>query len=1371
MKKQILYLFFASFFFANNGMAQLSDGSVAPNWTLTDIDGNTHTLYDYLDAGKTVYIDFFATWCGPCWSYHNSGAMEDLYYEYGPDGTDEVMVFAIEGDANTPLSALYGTGNTQGDWVTGTPYPIIEGESIIGDYQIAYWPTIYAICPNRIITELGAVSTSALYAHVDECPPMGAFITDVGVENVSCLGGDDGRITLYTEGWPGPLTYQWSNGETTKQIEGLTAGTYSCTVSTSSGSSTTTTGPIEVIEPAMVLELEWVETSQPTCNTPLGTISVMATGGEGPYLYDWSYGSSQESSSSPLPSGFYSVTVTDNLGCSTFLTGLEVSEPVLPIASAGPNQMISCENNLAFLDGSESSTGIDILYDWYTFDGVIGVGQNEMVVEVTAPGTYYLSVLNTTTGCLVEDEVQVIGDISSPEVSISTPSLINCVNVSVTLNVTVPSGSNYDVSWTTEDGHFLSGENTASPIVDAAGSYTVSVLNTENGCSTEEAVMVMSNTEVPIAQATVSGVLDCLTPSVTLDASGSSSGENYTYAWTQGSTVLGRNITYTATNSGEYMLIVTNIESACTQNTLITVAEDIDLPIVDAGSDVILTCTVNDAVLNGAVEGGANFEWSTTDGHFVSGEDSLNPTIDASGTYLLTATNPENGCINESEVVVTQDIEAPIAMIANPDQLTCEITNVTLDATGSSTGSGFSYEWSTENGHISSGVNQLLATVDAGGVYHLTINNQDNGCQTSASVTVEFESTLTGAIAQEAEVLCNGEATATLVASFEGGSAPYSVAWNTGETGDTLSGVGAGNYISTVTDAEGCSFVLNYEVAEPTAMAVTADVASQSAFGVNDGSINLSVDGGTPGYSYEWSNGSTTEDVSALAPGDVTVQVTDANGCSFSQTFTIGAYDCQVSVAGTSVDVSCNGGADGSLEVVASSGVEPYTYTWTNGATTATIDQLAVGDYGLTVLDGASCPFYATYTVAEPSEIVVQITIAQPSCAADCAIVDMVITGGVPPYWYNYPDNIDCLTAGTYEVEIVDANGCSKIESFTVLAPEDTEPPVVQTISAITVSLNADGMSTPLTTDFVDSGSTDNCGIDSMALDRTVFGCDEVGVQDVTFSVTDLSGNVSSVILPVTVSDAFFLPSVDCPENVEVTSCDHIVTYELPEVHDNCPLTDGSLTLTEGLSSGEVFEVGETVVAYMVVDAGGNEATCSFNVQVIDANTMEVALDAITNEIDSNGSGAIEVSLTGGAEPFMYEWSQDGVIISNEEDLSGLSAGEYTLVVTDAARCQTDEMTFVVDNLVGINERQLNVSLDLMPNPASGIIYGKLAQGLDMDASISFINILGQPIISGVELSRGTTQFQLDLSALISGTYFLNIKTEKGDLFRKVIVE
>ncbi|WP_430402598.1 T9SS type A sorting domain-containing protein [Fluviicola sp.] len=188
--------------YSSISFGQLQNGSIAPNFTLTDINGNSHTLYDYLDAGKTVYIDFFACHCPFCWNYHNSNSLSNLYDQYGPNTpTDDVFVFAIEYDPNNGNNEFYGiSGNTQGNWVAGTNYPQINPEgaartSIISNYAVNYYPLIYAICPDRTITEIGKKTTSQLYAHVSTCSNSLGFSES---EEVFSVKQNESKITIHS---------------------------------------------------------------------------------------------------------------------------------------------------------------------------------------------------------------------------------------------------------------------------------------------------------------------------------------------------------------------------------------------------------------------------------------------------------------------------------------------------------------------------------------------------------------------------------------------------------------------------------------------------------------------------------------------------------------------------------------------------------------------------------------------------------------------------------------------------------------------------------------------------------------------------------------------------------------------------------------------------------------------------------------------------------------------------------------------------------------------------------------------------------------------------------------------------------------------
>ena len=179
MKKSLFQVltFIILVFSTQFSFGQLKNETIFPNFTITDIDGKTHDLYQNLNEGKTVYLDFFAAHCGACWKFHKSEAMNNLNIRHGKDGTisKDVIVIGIDCDENNGINELKGiSGYKTGDWITGTSFPICNPEGdikkkLFADFAVNYYPLVYAVCPNKKVTVLGTITEAELYSHIGNC--------------------------------------------------------------------------------------------------------------------------------------------------------------------------------------------------------------------------------------------------------------------------------------------------------------------------------------------------------------------------------------------------------------------------------------------------------------------------------------------------------------------------------------------------------------------------------------------------------------------------------------------------------------------------------------------------------------------------------------------------------------------------------------------------------------------------------------------------------------------------------------------------------------------------------------------------------------------------------------------------------------------------------------------------------------------------------------------------------------------------------------------------------------------------------------------------------------------------------------------------
>ncbi len=303
-------------------------------------------------------------------------------------------------------------------------------------------------------------------------------------------------------------------------------------------------------------------------------------------------------------------------------------------------------------------------------------------------------------------------------------------------------------------------------------------------------------------------------------------------------------------------------------------------------------------------------------------------------------------------------------------------------------------------------------------------------------------------ISEMTNVSCFGFSNGSATVNPINGSPPYTYTWSNGATTQTINGLAAGTYTVTVTDNIGETDNTSVIIDQPEALMVSVLIMSSvSCNGGADGSITASAFGGTAPYSYLWSNGDTTATTNNLIAGTYNVTITDANGCSVFSSSSITIIEPAIlTVNNLSSNVSCNGANDGSATVSASGGTMPYTYLWSNAATTSSIDNLVAGIYNVTVTDANGCTSTGLSVVSEPEPLRAFVDLGNIACRGDNGgMIRSFPTGGTPPYTFLWSTGtgtttssiIDNLVAGEYSLTVTDANGCTDISINTITEPDN----------------------------------------------------------------------------------------------------------------------------------------------------------------------------------------------------------------------------------------------------------------------------------------------------------------------------------------------
>lgn len=405
------------------------------------------------------------------------------------------------------------------------------------------------------------------------------------------------------------------------------------------------------------------------------------------------------------------------------------------------------------------------------------------------------------------------------------------------------------------------------------------------------------------------------------------------------------------------------------------------------------------------------------------------------GDYNVTVKDAAGSELQLS-ATITEPAALDVAGTVTPEG--CGNGNGAIDITVAGGTAPYTYEWS--NDQTSEDLTGLHA-----GVYSLTVTDA-NGCAATQSFEILNQSQLTLTV-QPTQPAC-GQQNGSITVTVSGGTEPYAYLWSTGATTKDLTGIGPGNYKITVKDANGCTAERFLNVKENNTLKLTWIATQTTCVDDGSGAIDLTVEGGTAPYTYVWSNGQTTEDISGLTAGIYDITVGDAGGCEISARISVTKKTFQVNSKVT--QPACDGSFGGSVELSPVNTTETYTYQWSNGATTSTISGLEPGIYEVVITDGTDCSRTLAYVITDPSPITATATVTNNQCNAEGAYqVDLTVSGGTGPYQYEWSngsttEDLNGVNSGTYTVTITDAGGCSTTQEVEVIG---TPPSWTCTIS------------------------------------------------------------------------------------------------------------------------------------------------------------------------------------------------------------------------------------------------------------------------------------------------------------------------------------
>ena len=731
----------------------------------------------------------------------------------------------------------------------------------------------------------------------------------------------------------------------------------------------------------------------------------------------------------------------------------------------------------------------------------------------------------------------------------------------------------------------------------------------------------------------------------------------YAFSWNDG------NVNQNRTNIIAGTYTVTTYDAAtCSVTASITITEPSSFNVSIAHTNVVCNGG-NTGTISLSPSGGTtpyNYVWN--DGNVAASRNFM-----SAGTYAVTVSD-NNSCTFSISTI-----------IAEPNSLSVVETHTNILCSGVNTGAinivtnggtaPYTFNWNDGN------VSQNRANLSSSN-YAVTITD-NNLCSVSVAATIT-QPTLLTASQTHVNVLCNGANTGLITIAATGGTNPLSFIWIDGVVTQNRTNLIAGNYSLTVTDNNSCSATVSATITQPTLLTASQTHLNVLCNGANTGLITITVTGGTNPLSFIWNDGVVTQNRTNLIAGNYSLTVTDNNLCSANTSVTL-TQPTLLNVSETHIDVACNGGNTGSINIIVSGATSPYTFIWNDGVITEDRNSMATGNYSVTINDNNLCSAQLSVSIGSASGLNISETHSTVTCnGLSDANININVTGGSLPYTFMWNDatvsqNRANIPAGNYSVSATDNNGC--IISTGINIAEPTLLNLTQTHNNVlckggnsgSINITATGATLPYTYVWNDGTLTE----------------DRNNIVAGNYSVTTTDNNSCSALLAVVITEP---SAINISETHTDILCNGGATGSI-----NITSVGGTSPYTYYWNDGGISEDRSNISIgnYLLTVTDNNLCTSTLSVNIVQPAPVVVS-EAHGNVLCHAGNdGWVNLTTSGGILPYTFVWNTG----SNAEDPLNMVAGNYSVTVNDNNACSTSlNVSISEPTSISTNEIHANVS-------------------------------------------------------------------------------